>query len=54
MTMTTDEAKLKFAIDTARPALAAAAAAAHELRPADPDEAEFERDCEIAGLVILH
>jgi len=49
--MTTDEAKLKFAIDTARAALVAAAEAAHELRPSDPDDAECERDMEIALLV---
>ena len=44
------EMKLKFAIDAARPALQAAADAAHELKPADPNEAEFER-MEVAGLV---
>lgn len=45
------ETKLKFAIDAARPALQAAADAAHEMKVADPDEADFERDMEIAFLV---
>jgi hypothetical protein len=45
------EAKLNFAIDAARPALQAAADAAHELKPADPNKAEFERDMEVAMLV---
>jgi hypothetical protein len=52
MTMTTDEAKLKFAIDTAAPALLAAEDAARELRRTDPDKApDFERDLEIGGIV---
>jgi len=45
------EVKLEFALDAARPALQAAADAAHELRPADPARAEFERDMEVAMLV---
>jgi len=45
------EVKLQFAIDAARPALQAAADAAHELKSTDPDRARFERDMEVAMLV---
>jgi len=50
----TEETKLRFAMDAARPALKAAADAAHELMPLDPadlDDAAFERNMELAGVV---
>jgi hypothetical protein len=45
----TEETKLRFAMDAAQPALKAAAA--HKLVPPDPEEAEFRRDMELAGVV---
>jgi hypothetical protein len=53
--MTDDEkkidAKLKFAIDTARSSINAASDAAHEKKFADEDEADFEYDMELAWVV---
>lgn len=50
MTDKTEEAKFKFAIEAMRPALQAAADAAHELELKDEDEADFERVIELGML----
>jgi hypothetical protein len=52
--MTDDEkiaAKVKFAICAARTSIQAASDAAHELKFADEDEADFKRDMELAWVV---
>ena len=45
------DAKLRFAVDSTRPALKAASDAAHEVKFADEDEADFFADIELASAV---